>query len=70
MPPLPILKILAFAMISVPWVDLRGDAGAGRALRNVLCLALLAGKIARTVGAGGQGVCGERGAGSKGGRRQ
>ena len=37
-----IVKILAFALISVPWVDLRKNAGAGRSVRNVATLALLA----------------------------
>lgn len=35
-------KLLSFAMLSVPWVNLRPDAGSGRALRNVLSLAGLA----------------------------
>ena len=38
-----IVKILAFAMISVPWVDLRRNAGVGRNFRNVATLLLLAG---------------------------
>lgn len=38
-----IVKLLSFAMLHVPWVDLRGDNGAGRAVRNILCLLGVAG---------------------------
>ena len=38
-----VVKLLSFAMLSVPWVDLRGNAGRGRALRNVICLLCLGG---------------------------
>ena len=35
-------KLLSFAMLSVPWVNLRPDGGYGRALRNMLSLVGLA----------------------------
>lgn len=38
-----ISKLLSFAMLSVPWVDLRGNAGKLRNLRNCVSLLLLVG---------------------------
>lgn len=38
-----IVKLVSFALISVPWLDLRGNDGSLRGLRNVLCLLLLCG---------------------------
>jgi protein-S-isoprenylcysteine O-methyltransferase Ste14 len=38
-----VVKLLSFAMLSVPWADMRGDAGAYRGVRNCLALLLLAG---------------------------
>eukprot|EP00457_Paulinella_chromatophora_P006416 gb/GEZN01006434.1/.p1 GENE.gb/GEZN01006434.1/~~gb/GEZN01006434.1/.p1 ORF type:complete len:514 (-),score=33.54 gb/GEZN01006434.1/:124-1542(-) len=36
-------KLAAFALISVPWVDLRGSEGAGRQIRNILTWMSMAG---------------------------